>query len=177
MRIYTKFGDTGNTALIGGKVVSKDHPRVSAYGSIDELNSVLGIVIAFSELKELTDSLTKIQNDLFVIGAVLAGATDKELDTKRVSDLESEIDQLETKLPPLKNFILPGGSKTAALLHHARTVCRRSEREIVSLSKIEKIDSGIIVYMNRLSDMLFIHARFVNQSKKVTEVIWKGKND
>ncbi len=177
MRIYTKFGDKGQTSLLGGSVVPKSDPRGEAYGAVDELNSVLGIAISFSDIEEITSSLTQIQNDLFVIGAELAskGAKSKQIPPSRVSELEAEIDRLTEQLPPLANFILPGGSKTASLLHHARTVCRRAERTIISLSQKEPLNPDIIVYMNRVGDLLFTHARFANHRKKVQEIIWKGR--
>ncbi len=176
MPIYTKFGDKGTTSLIGSGTVPKDHPRVEAYGSVDELNSVLGIVIAFSETKSITDSLKKIQKDLFIIGTELASKKPptKTISPARVGELEQEIDELESDLPPLNHFILPGGSKTASLLHHARTVCRRAERNVVSISQKEKINSSSISYLNRVGDLLFVLARTVNYKKKVDEVLWKG---
>lgn len=177
MRIYTKFGDKGNTQLLGGTVVPKNDLRVEAYGNIDELNALLGIAISFSDSEELKSSLTRIQNDLFVIGAELAskGAKAKQIPPSRASELEAEIDKMWDELPPLQNFILPGGSKTASLLHHARTVCRRAERSIIALSQKEAVNPEIIIYINRVGDLLFTHARHVNYSKKVPEVIWKGR--
>lgn len=177
MKVYTKFGDKGSTQLLGGSVVPKNDPRVEAYGNIDELNALLGIAVSFSDSGELKESLTKIQNDLFVIGAELASKSGKpkRIPPSRVSELESEIDLMWDQLPPLQNFILPGGSKTASLLHHARTVCRRAERSIVSLSQKEPVDPDIIVYVNRVGDLLFTMARYVNYRKKVPERIWKGR--
>ncbi len=177
MRVYTKFGDKGNTQLLGGTVVPKNDLRVEAYGNIDELNALLGIAISFSDSEELKSSLTRIQNDLFVIGAELAskGARAKQIPPSRVSELEAEIDRMWDELPPLQNFVLPGGSKTAALLHHARTVCRRAERSIIALSQKEAVNPDIIIYVNRVGDLLFTHARHVNYAKKVPEVIWKGR--
>jgi cob(I)alamin adenosyltransferase len=177
MKVYTKFGDKGNTQLLGGSVVPKNDLRVEAYGSIDELNSVLGIAVSFCDSEEIKNSLIKIQNDLFVIGAELAskGAKTKQIPLARVGDLEAEIDLLWAELPPLKNFILPGGSKTASILHHARTVCRRAERSIISLSQKESVNPDIIVYVNRVGDLLFTMARYANYKKKVPEVLWKGR--
>ncbi len=177
MRIYTKFGDKGNTQLLGGGVVPKNDLRVEAYGNVDELNSVLGIAIAFCELEEVSSSLGAIQRDLFRIGAELAskGERTRPVAPSRVSDMEAEIDRLWDQLPPLQNFIIPGGSKTASLLHHARTVCRRAERSIVALSQEEQVAPDLIVYVNRLSDLLFTQARYVNYRKKVPEAIWKGR--
>ena len=176
MSIYTKFGDKGTTSLVGGGTISKSHARVEAYGDVDELNSVLGIVVSFSEKKNVTDSLQKIQKDLFIIGAELASKTPKKtISPARVGEIEKEIDGLESELPPLGNFILPGGSKTASLLHHARTVCRRAERKVVSLSEKEKINPDLIIYLNRVGDLLFILARYVNYKKKIDETLWKGR--
>ncbi|MBD3210525.1 cob(I)yrinic acid a,c-diamide adenosyltransferase [Candidatus Micrarchaeota archaeon] len=177
MPIYTKFGDKGATNLLGSGTVPKSHPRVEAYGEVDELNSVLGIAIAFSEKKDVTESLKRIQKDLFVIGAELASKDPKvrKIHPSRASELEKDIDELEAALPPLKNFIIPGGSKTASLLHHGRTVCRRAERRVVHAAEKEKINPSIIVYLNRVGDYLFMLARHVNYKKKVEETIWKGR--
>jgi len=195
MRIYTKLGDKGNTSLLGGAVVPKSDPRLEAYGSVDELNAALGIVLASSELqgqlgcrscrsnfnisekKDLAESIRKIQNDLFVIGAELSskGAKAKQIRPGRISEIEAEIDRMEAELPPLHHFIIPGGSKTASLLHLARTVCRRAERTIVALSLKEKVNPDVIIYMNRAGDLLFILARYENYQKKVPETIWKGR--
>ena len=177
MPIYTKAGDKGTTALLGGTTVPKDNLRVKAYGDVDELSAVLGIAISFSEMKGVTDSLAKIQRDLFVVGTGLAskGGKAKRITLGRISEIEGEIDRLEAELPPLKRFILPGGSKTASLLHHARTVCRRAERSVVTLSHKEKVNPETLTYLNRVGDLLFVQARFVNYKKKVSETIWKGR--
>lgn len=176
MRIYTKFGDKGTTALIGGATVPKNDLRVQAYGDVDELNSLLGVVLAFGD-DGLKQSLTRVQKDLFSIGAWLAtkGAKARGIPPARIGELEAEIDSLSEKLPPLKHFILPGGSKTASTLHHARAVCRRAERSIVSLSQKESVRADIITYMNRLGDLLFMQARHANYRKKVPETVWKGR--
>ncbi len=179
MHIYTKFGDGGKTRLLGTAVVDKDDPKVEAYGSVDELNALLGVVISSTsnlELPKISENLTKIQNDLFVIGAQLAAKDfkTKAIEPKRIEELEHEIDKIEEELPKLTNFILPGGHIVAASLHHARTVCRRTERRIVTLSKSEQINEDIIKYMNRLSDFLFVLARFVNYKKKHEEKIWRS---
>lgn len=175
MALYTKSGDRGQTSLLGGSMVAKDDPRVEAYGSVDELNAVLGLVIAFSDVDDVSASLSRIQKDLFIIGSELAGGK-KHISPSRIGDLEKEIDALWPELPPLKHFIIPGGSKTASLLHLARTVCRRAERQVVLLSSKEKkkMNPDIITYLNRLSDLLFTHARYVNYKKKKEELIWKG---
>ncbi|MBU0532709.1 cob(I)yrinic acid a,c-diamide adenosyltransferase [Candidatus Micrarchaeota archaeon] len=176
MAIYTKFGDKGVTTLLGSNEIPKNHPRIEAYGTIDELNSTIGVVIAFSDIDSVTNSLRKIQKDLFVIGAELASKTPKNrLGLVRISEIEEEIDVLEAKLPPLKHFILPGGSKTASLLHHTRTVCRRAERAVVAASVKEKINPHLIMYLNRGGDLLFMLARYVNYKKKVDEILWKGR--
>jgi cob(I)alamin adenosyltransferase len=175
MKIYTKFGDAGNTTLLGGTVVSKDELAVGAYGSVDEFNAFLGTVLSFSEMEEITESLKRIQSDLFIIGAELASkGNHKTISPMRISELEAEIDKLAAELPPLNNFILPGGSKTASLIHLARTVCRRAEREVVALSKKEKVNPITITYLNRVGDLLFMLARHVNYKKKVNETLWKG---
>jgi len=176
MPIYTRFGDKGKTSLLGS-VVPKSNPRVEAYGSVDELNAVLGIAIAFSERPELNKVLSDAQRDLFVIGAelALAGAKTKKISPARVAMLEKCIDEMEADLPRLRHFILPGGSRAASLLHLARTVCRRTERRVVALSEKEKINPDIIVYINRLGDFLFMLARSVNYKKKVEEIVWKGR--
>ncbi|MFH1785448.1 MAG: cob(I)yrinic acid a,c-diamide adenosyltransferase [Candidatus Micrarchaeota archaeon] len=174
MRIYTKFGDKGNTTLFTKTTVPKNHPRVEAYGSVDELNALIGVVISTEPPQPIRGSLEKIQKDLFSIGAELAGAKSKKLLSLRISEIEGEIDKLSLDLPPLHNFILPSGHKTAALLHLARTVCRRSERQIITLSQKEPINLDIVVYMNRVGDLFFVQARYVNHKKRIQENIWKG---
>ena len=179
MKIYTKTGDTGDTSLFGGQRVPKDALRIEAYGTIDELNSVLGIVRADGGDPELDAILQKLQEQLFVLGADLA--TPRSIDRKAVrrieprdaQPLEKMIDQIESRLKPLKNFILPGGSPVAARVHFARTVCRRAERAVVRMSRNEDIGEGAVVYLNRLSDFLFVLARYVNQKADVQETKWK----
>jgi cob(I)alamin adenosyltransferase len=179
MHIYTKFGDSGETALLSGKKVSKAHPRVAAYGSVDELNAFLGLIIAFSDLEIVRKPLTQAQKDLLTIGAQLSCSNSSvktpKVDELRIADMEKAIDKIEEELPALHHFILPGGSKTASMIHLARTVCRRAERNVVALSKEEKIDPKVIVYLNRLGDYLFMLARLVNRKKRVEETVWKGK--
>jgi cob(I)alamin adenosyltransferase len=177
MKIYTKFGDKGKTSLIGGAIVPKNSPRVEAYGSVDELNATLGVAIAFSDSEGLKSSLLRIQRDLFVIGAGLAtkGARPKQLPPSRIEALEKEIDALWAELPPLNHFILPGGSRTASLLHLARTICRRAERNIIALSQKEAVPPESITYMNRVGDLLFAQARHVNYKKKVPDALWRGR--
>jgi len=180
MPIYTKFGDKGKTALFGGKIVTKSNIRVEAYGNLDELNSFLGVICSQIKDKKIKTELLQIQNDLFEIGASLAGPDNKkyqELGKKlktRVADFEKTIDVLTQKLPKLNNFILPGG-RTGSLFHLARTVARRAERRIVALSEKEKVEEEILVYINRLSDLLFTFARWINYKEKQAETIWSKR--
>jgi cob(I)alamin adenosyltransferase len=178
MAIYTKTGDKGTTALFGGEVRRKKYDlRVSAYGTVDEVNSQIGVVLAFLEVKEVKNWLKEIQKDLFEIASELA--TDPKtnppfsLKRDRIKFLEGIVDQLEGSLPALGNFIFPGGSKPGSLIHIARTICRRAEREIVKLADKEEVNSNIVIYMNRLSDTLFMLARRVNHDLKSPEEIWK----
>lgn len=181
MKIYTKTGDKGETSLFGGKRVWKDDLRIEAYGSIDELNSIIGIAISEVKNEELIKELRGIQNELFVVGSDLAtpiGSDSKKAVVPRVDEsyskrLEGIIDRFDGKLPELKQFILPGGLKGAAILHNARTVCRRAERNVVALSKIENIGTGIVQYLNRLSDLLFVLARFENFSNGIEDILWQ----
>lgn len=179
MKIYTKTGDKGDTSLFGGQRVPKDALRIEAYGTVDELNSVLGIVRADNKENEIDSIIDRIQNDLFVLGADLAtprsqsSKSIKRIDAKDSRHLEKTIDQLEEQLKPLKTFILPGGSLVAARLHFARTVCRRAERSAVRLSRNEDIGEGTTIYLNRLSDLLFVLARYANHAAGVSETKWK----
>ncbi len=175
MKIYTRTGDKGKTSLFGGKRVSKSSLRVEAYGTIDELNSAIGVAI--SQMANIQKELLKIQHDLFSIGAVLANPQGKKTQglEARATDFERLIDQMTEKLSELRNFILPGGGKTGALLHAARTVCRRAERRIVSLAQKEHVDTAILVYLNRLSDLLFTMARYVNMKEEKKETVWVKK--
>lgn len=181
MKIYTKTGDEGKTSLFGGKRVEKNHTRLEAYGTIDELNSVLGVSLAFCK-DELTKKIIyEVQNSLFRVGSELA--TPPEVKSKaivaiskeEIRNIEKVIDEIELKLNPLKNFILPGGSKSASFLHLARTVCRRAERKIIVLDLEESINPDIIVYINRLSDLLFVLARFANHISSTPEIEWKQR--
>ena len=174
VKIYTRTGDRGETSLYGGKRVLKDSLRVDAYGTVDELNSVLGMVIAFCDDKVIKEFLSSVQRDLFVIGASLAGAKqDFEVLEKRVDSFEKLIDSLDRDLSELRNFILPGGGKDAALAHFARSVCRRVERSLVALSKEEDVDSEVLVYFNRLSDVLFMLGRWLNWKQGLEDIVWK----
>lgn len=175
MPIYTKTGDKGTTGLFSGMRVSKASLRIEAIGTVDELNSMIGFVLSVTSNKqeEIRKELLKIQNDLFVIGGALANLKQKIDLSKRVKEIEKLIDEMTKKLPPLFNFILPGGGSGGSALHIARTVCRRAERRIVSLSEKEKVQSDIIVYINRLSDLFLTMSRFVNKLEKKKETIWK----
>lgn len=176
MPIYTRTGDKGKTSLFGGKRVLKSDDRVETYGTIDELNSLLGIVVANIETKNktLAKDLEAIQHDLFDIGSYLANPTSKPVNRleKRIKEFEKAIDSMTSKMPELHNFILPGGGRVGASLHQARTVCRRAERRLVGLTQKEDIDQHVITYVNRLSDLLFTMARSVNHKEKKKETIW-----
>lgn len=179
MSIYTRTGDKGKTSLIGGKRVLKSTPRIETYGTIDELNSVLGVAVSniAGKNKQLEKDLERIQCDLFEIGAYLANPAGVPIQrlAARITDFENEIDRQTKALPALRNFILPGGGKTGASLHQARTVCRRAERHLVALTQKEDVDEHVLKYLNRLSDLLFSTARFVNHQEKKKETIWTGQ--
>lgn len=164
MKIYTKTGDAGKTCLRGMECVDKDNPRVLAYGQVDELNASIGMVIAHIQDTKINSILLTVQYGLFTVGTCLASAdtSPKKITKRDILFLERSIDFYDEKLPTLKNFIIPGGKKGGAFLHFARTVCRRAERDTVALSKKEYIDPNILVYVNRLSDLLFVLARYVN---------------
>jgi cob(I)alamin adenosyltransferase len=181
MKIYTKTGDAGTTGLFGGGRVAKDHPRVEAYGDVDELNATLGLARAAEVMPRVDEVLVPIQRDLFAIGALLA-TPDREkmrqhlekarVDEERVAQLERAIDDADRELEPLRAFVLPGGTPKAAALHVARTVCRRAERRVVSLQSEEEIPQVVVVYLNRLSDLLFTLARLSNNRAGTGEVTW-----
>ena len=177
MKIYTKTGDDGTTGLIGNIRVKKSNPRIAAYGAVDELNAALGMILSSKLGKDFHDLLTKIQNDLFVVGADLANPNLKNKSNRVTSEmvifLEKEIDRLEEKLPKITFFILPGGDLIASQVHLARAICRRSETDIVKLSENEKINNESLIYINRLSDLLFVIARAINKRKKISDVAWK----
>lgn len=181
MKIYTRTGDKGDTGLFGGSRVDKDHPRVDAYGEIDELNAVLGMARAANREPRINEIILGIQRDLFSIGALLATPDHQKMEehlTKavigenRIAELESFIDECDRELQPLKAFIIPGGTQCASALHFARTVCRRAERQIVSLGKELQLPPIVVVYVNRLSDLLFTLARLANSRAGTTEEIW-----
>ncbi|MBU0505607.1 MAG: cob(I)yrinic acid a,c-diamide adenosyltransferase [bacterium] len=174
MKIYTKTGDDGTTGLCDGSRVEKDHLRVDSYGDVDELNSTLGLAASHTDDKTLKEQLVTIQKDLMSLGSLLSkGQKDKiDLSEKHIQALETFIDQHEEKLPPLKNFILPGGSKLASILHMARTTCRRAERKCVTLAKKDVVDPLCVMYLNRLSDYLFVASRYANVLNQVEDVVW-----
>lgn len=181
--IYTKTGDKGKTSLFDGKRVLKSDKKVETYGTVDELNSSIGAASAFIKVRLINKELEEIQNDLLEIGSSLAVSKTLPVDQlkNRPVEFEALIDKLTKQLPPLTQFILPGGGKGGALLHVARTVARRAERNVVQLGRYEKIDGIIITYLNRLSDLLFTMARFVNYKEKpfgklrASEKIWRKK--
>lgn len=180
-RIYTRTGDRGETGLFGGGRVPKSHPRVAAYGTVDELNATLGWVATLVDDPAITTRLEAIQGDLFTLGARLAtpaGAASEshlpELPTGRPTELERWIDAAEEDLQPLTSFIVPGGSPAGASLHLARTVCRRAERAVVALAEEVEVQPLVTVYLNRLSDLLFVWARWVNQQAGQEETPWRG---
>jgi cob(I)alamin adenosyltransferase len=181
MKIYTKTGDSGDTGLFGGGRVGKDHPRVEAYGDVDELNAVLGMARAVERMPRIDEVLVPVQRDLFAIGALLA-TPDRDrmaqhlqkarIDERRIAELEQAIDDSESELEPLRAFILPGGTPKAAALHVARTVCRRAERHVVRLQHDVELPALVVIYMNRLSDLLFTLARLANKRAGAGEVTW-----
>ncbi|WP_010198159.1 cob(I)yrinic acid a,c-diamide adenosyltransferase [Bacillus sp. m3-13] len=181
MKIYTKTGDKGQTSLVYGQRVDKNHVRVEAYGTCDEANSMIGLAMAylndedFNRKETLLKSFYNIQTILFHVGAELATPAGKEvkwkLTEKHVESLEDEMDELDATLPPLKNFVLPGGSKAGAALHSARTIVRRVERSAVGLS--DELSPNVLAYLNRLSDYLFVVARYVNSQLNKEEPVLK----
>lgn len=179
--ISTRTGDTGSTGLFGGRRVSKASHRLHAYGTVDELNALLGVILADRTLPQpIDDTLTSVQRTLFCVGADLATPYDSRLQVDRVTaDVVAMLEEwgaaLEASLPPLTKFILPGVSSAGALCHQARTVCRRAERWVVALSEHEKVNEHVVVYLNRLSDYLFLAARFVNKHAGAAEREWHGE--
>ena len=179
MKIYTKTGDRGDTRLFDGTKVRKDNVRVEAYGDVDELNSFIGAAASFLKDGDLVSMLAEVQKDLFSVGAQLADPGFKnqsrakfQLSKDRILALENAIDSFETELQPLRQFILAGGGNGGALLHVARTVCRRAERRVVSLSEKIEVHPNVVEYLNRLSDFLFVIARLVNYREGKQEIVW-----
>jgi len=181
MKIYTKTGDTGETGLYGGTRVPKDEIRVEACGMVDELNACIGTARCQIRDEEINTILHRIQNELFDVGADLATidahpkASSMRIPPTLTPELEREIDRFEDQLPPLKNFVLPGGSTGGAAIHLARTVCRRAERCVVALAKEEAVNPEVLIYLNRLSDLLFVLARVVNHRLGESEPLWESR--
>jgi len=177
MKIYTKTGDDGSTGLQGNFRINKSHPRIISYGTIDEANAALGVILVNSLDEDITKILTDIQNDLFLVGADLSNPNLNDLKNRvtleMVEKLEQHIDKFESELPPLINFILPGGDNTAAQLHYVRTVVRRAEIQVVQLSEKDEINSNCIKYLNRLSDLFFVMGRLINKRKNIDDILWK----
>lgn len=177
MKIYTKTGDKGTTGLFGGARVSKDDIRIEAYGTLDELNSFIGTLISSMDIKGQNEILTDVQNRLFTIGSNLASDPSKEMITPDLTDedikiLEDAMDNMNEHLTPLRAFILPGGSVAVGISHQCRTICRRAERRVVSLTNVSKVDEHIVRYLNRLSDYLFVLGRMIAKEQGIEEVNW-----
>jgi cob(I)alamin adenosyltransferase len=190
-RVYTRTGDRGETSLVGGRRVAKDSPRIVAYGAVDELNAAVGLVRVFNEerlastgqdvtrLRWLDGVLKKVQNQLFDLGSELATPADAEyegmfhLGEGEVTELEHVMDECQRDLEPLKSFILPGGGRVHAFLHQARTVCRRAEREVLALSRVEPVSEWSLRYLNRLSDLFFVLGRWVGKHAGEQEYLWE----
>ncbi len=175
-KIYTRTGDSGTTGLGDGSRINKDSLRVEAMGDVDELNSVIGVMMTEALPSKLVEPLTQIQHDLFNVGGEICIPGYVILQQSRISDLESVIDELNSNLSPLKEFILPGGTKAAAYCHLARTVCRRAERKLVELHRNEKVTDISLQYLNRLSDLLFVMCRVINKEAGVSDVLWKNEH-
>ena len=181
LKIYTKTGDDGDTGLFGGGRVPKDHARVAAYGDVDELNAVIGMARSVEMMPRIDEVLAPVQRDLFALGAMLATPDHEKMKEQlakarisdaRIAQLEQTIDDGEAELEPLKAFIMPGGTSKAAALHVARTVCRRAERAIIRLQREAEIPQIVVIYLNRLSDLLFVLARVANRRAGAGEVTW-----
>lgn len=180
MKIYTKRGDKGQTSLIGGSRVSKTHTRIEAYGTVDELNSIIGVIRDSAKERSLDEFLVEIQNRLFTIGSELASTPDSKMLIPKLKEedilvLETEMDRMDEDLPALKNFILPGGDLTASHCHVGRCVCRRAERRVVALADESEVDERIIRYLNRLSDYLFTLARYYTAKHGGVETEWRTR--
>lgn len=181
-KIYTRQGDAGQTSLAGGQRVAKDSTRVAAYGTVDELNSCLGVAVAAGLSPRLAAVVPEIQNELFHLGSDLSFLEEDkariplpQIEPRHVARLEALIDELTAVVGPLQNFILPGGSASAAQLHVARTVCRRAERDVIALARAEPVGPQVIPYLNRLSDALFVMARYENHARGVAEPLWNSR--
>jgi len=180
MKIYTKRGDAGQTSLIGGARVPKHHIRIEAYGTVDELNACMGLLSEQPACATQRDFLRRIQDRLFVIGSNLANDPEKSqmklagLAPDDIAALEHSIDEMEQELPPLRNFVLPGGHPANAVAHLARCVCRRAERVCVHLSETAPVEPQLVAYLNRLSDWLFVFARYISHQQGAEEIVWKA---
>jgi cob(I)alamin adenosyltransferase len=181
-KVYTRTGDDGTTGLGGGQRVGKDSARIDAYGTVDEVNSVLGVALASGLSDTIAEALRNIQNELFHLGSDLCILEEDKarrpvprIEERHVVALEKLMDRLSEELPPLENFILPGGSPGAAQMHVARTVCRRAERLVVALARTESVGPWTVRYLNRLSDALFVMARSENRSRGVSDVLWNSR--
>lgn len=181
MKIYTKTGDDGTTGVQGNSRLNKSHPRIIAYGTIDEANASLGVVLTNNLDSDIVEILTQIQNDLFVVGSDLSNPdltqSDNRITSSMVTRLEKIIDDYESELPPLTNFILPGGDISASQLHFTRTIVRRAETCLVLLNEQEKINENCIKFINRLSDLLFVLGRVLNKRKGKKDIVWKSEKD
>lgn len=182
-KIYTRQGDEGVTQLSGGQRVAKDSLRIAAYGSVDELNSQIGAALSMGLTELLVGKLLEIQNELFHLGSDLSFLEEDkkkfeipQIEERHIVRLEKLMDELLEAIGPLKNFILPGGSRGAAQLHIARTVCRRAEREVIALARQEGVGQFVIPYLNRLSDALFVMSRYENHKKEISETLWNSRN-
>jgi len=172
-KIYTRTGDDGSTGLGDGQRVPKDSPRVDAYGEVDELNSAIGLILATDELRpDIADCLTRIQNQLFDLGGELCIPASKVMTSDSVKGIEATLDDFNADLPPLKDFVLPGGTREAAACHLARTICRRAERRTWELARTEDVNEYSLKYLNRLSDLLFVMARVLNRHAGRDEPLW-----
>lgn len=177
MKIYTKTGDDGNTGLQGNYRISKSHQRIISYGTIDEANSTIGMVLSNQLDEDIEEILTQIQNELFLVGSDLSNPdlndAKNRVSLEMIERLENHIDKYESELEPLRNFILPGGDLISAQIHHARTVIRRAETQVVLLSDKDEINSNCIKYLNRLSDLFFVIGRLINKRKGIEDTPWK----
>ena len=177
MKIYTKTGDDGTTGLQGGRRISKSNIRIQAYGAVDELNASVGLILSSKIDAELEELLKRIQNDLFVVGSDLSNpdlsSDENRVTSEMVLNIENNIDRLETELPPITNFILPGGHEIASLIHVSRTIARRAETQVISLDESGIVNEECKKYLNRLSDLFFVLARIVNKKNDFEDIIWK----
>ena len=177
MKIYTKTGDDGNTGLQGDFRISKSHPRILAYGTVDEANAAIGVVLTNTLDDDISQLLNQLQNDLFLLGSDLSNQNLNDLKNRvtleMIEKLEESIDTFESELPPITNFILPGGNVAASQIHQVRTIVRRAETLVVKLSDKDEINSNCIKYLNRLSDLMFVIGRLINKRNGVEDIIWK----